>query len=118
VSDGVLALAAGNLVADEAKKDRTNKEGKHCEATITKVDLAHHTVTVRMRDRDGKEVTKTFHLTEDVRMLDSTGRVAAIDVFQSGDDILVLEAEGHLKEMKKAEKHGKHEQHEYRSGGK
>jgi len=40
-----------------------------------------------MRARDGK----TFKLTEDVRILDSTGKVVAIDVFRSGDEVLVID---------------------------
>lgn len=50
----------------------------------------------------GKDVEKTFRFTEDIRMLDSTGRAVAIDVFQSGDDILVVEVEGKLKEVHKS----------------
>jgi hypothetical protein len=69
--------------------------------TITKVDPQAATVTVKMEDKEGKEVEKTFHLMEDAEYLDSTGRVATIDVFQSGDEILFVEMEGNIKEMKK-----------------
>jgi hypothetical protein len=101
-STAVLALMAGALVADEAKKADKNK--KRCDATITKIDAKKGEVMVKMKDKEGKEVEKTFKLEGDMVYLDSTGNVAAVDIFRSGDDILVLEEEGHLKEMKKQEK--------------
>ncbi len=74
---------------------------------ITKVNPRKGTITVKMKDKAGKEQTKTFELTEDVRMLDSTGRVAELDVFRSGDEVLIIEAEGRLRELHKARKGGK-----------
>jgi hypothetical protein len=70
--------------------------------TITKVDPREGTVTVKMEDKKGKEVEKIFHLTEDVEYLDSTGRVATLDVFQCGDAVLLIEMEGKIKELKRA----------------
>ncbi len=101
-STAVLGLMVGALVADEAKK--ADKDKKRSEATITKMDAKKGEVTVRMKDKEGKEVEKTFKLEGDMVYLDSAGRVAAVDIFRSGDDILVLEEEGHLKEMKKQAK--------------
>ncbi len=104
-STAVLAVMAVGLVADEAKKEADkNKDKKRCDATITKIDAKKGEVTVRMKDKEGKEVEKKFKLEEDMVYLDSTGRVAAVDVFRNGDDVLVLEEEGRLKEMKKQEK--------------
>jgi hypothetical protein len=103
-SAAVLALCVGGAFAQATKdtKDSKNKNtGKHARATITKVDAKNGTVTVRMKNKEGKEETRTFKLAEDIRYLDSTGRVAAIDIFRSGDEVLVLEERGQLKEMKK-----------------
>lgn len=60
-------LAAGSLLAADAKdqKDRTGKKGD--KATITKVDRQKGTVTVRMKDKNGKDVERTFKLTGEVR---------------------------------------------------
>jgi hypothetical protein len=69
--------------------------------TITKVAPREGTVTVKMEDKEGKEVEKTFRLTEDVQYLDSTGRVATLDIFQCGDEVLIIESEGKIKELKK-----------------
>lgn len=96
-----LALSVGGLRADD-QKSKTDKKGK--EATITKVDPQNHTITVRMKDKSGKETKRTFKLAEDVRYFDSTGRAAAIDVFRSGDLVLVVEEEGRLKEIHKHDK--------------
>lgn len=100
-----LALFTGGLVAADAK-DKAAKGGKkkQAHATITKVDAKKGEVTVRMKNKEGKEVTRTFKLTEEVRYLDSTGKVAALDIFTSGDYVLLVEEEGQLKQMKKAKK--------------
>jgi len=100
-----LALSLGSAAADDTKKgtkDDTHK--KPAKATITKIDPKAHSVTVKMKGKDGKDTEKVFKLTEEVRYMDSTGRVAAADIFQNGDDVLVLEEEGHLKEIKKDKK--------------
>jgi putative membrane protein len=99
----VLVLSLTGLVA-AADKDAKDKDSgqKGQKATITKVDTKNHTVTVKMKDKNGKEEEKTFKLTEDIRYLDSTGKAAAIDVFRSGDYVLVVEEEGRLKELQQA----------------
>jgi hypothetical protein len=40
-------------------------------------------------------------LTEEMLYRDSTGEVAAMDIFQNGDEVLVVEADGKLKELHK-----------------
>jgi hypothetical protein len=104
-SAAALALCVGGAFAQATKdtKDTNKNKGKHAHATITKVDAKNHTITVRLKNKEGKEETRTFKLTEDIRYLDSTGRVAAVDVFRSGDEVLVIEEEGRLKEVKKAD---------------
>jgi hypothetical protein len=99
----VGALALSPLRADEkSDKNKTNADNKAVHAKIVKVDSKNQTVTVQMKDKNGKESEKTFKLAEDIRMLDSTGRVAAIDVFKSGHDVLIIEREGKLVEMRKS----------------
>jgi len=70
--------------------------------TITKVDPRAGTVTVKMAGRKGKDVEKVFQLTEDVEYVDSTGRVACLDVLRCDNDILVIEIEGQIKELQRA----------------
>ena len=97
---GVVALCVALSTATAAdKNDNKNaKNGK--QATITKVDPKAKTVTVRMKGKDGKDVERTFKLTEDVRYFDSTGKVAVLDVFRSGDMVLIVEEEGRIKEVR------------------
>lgn len=97
----VLVILVGGLMADDKTDQKTNKGDHKTKATITKVDKAKHTITVQMKDKNGKDVEKTFKLAEDIRMVDETGKVAAIDVFESGNDVLVLEREGQLREIQK-----------------
>lgn len=99
----VVFLGAGFANGDD-KDAKQNKNDKSTKATITKVDRQKGTITVKMKDANNKEVQKTFKLAEDVRMLDSNGRVAAIDVFEAGNDVLVVEREGKLKEIHQRKK--------------
>jgi len=95
---GIVVGMMGLALAAEEKKEE-NKNAK--EATITKVDPKAKTITLKMKDAQGKEVEKTYTLTEDIRYLDNTGKVAAVDVFQSGNQVLVIEADGKLKEVRR-----------------
>ncbi len=97
VISSALVLCLGFVVA-LAAEDKKNDEQK---ATITKVDTKNKELTVKMKDKDGKDVEKTFKLTEDIRYLDSTGKAAVIDIFTSGNEVLVIEKEGVLKQMRK-----------------
>jgi hypothetical protein len=100
-SMAVLAIFVAGLQA-EGKKDKGDKDNKKAkQATITKVDAKKGTITVSMKNDQGKDVERTFKLTPDIRMFDSTGKAVAIDVFKSGNDILVVEQEGKLKEIRK-----------------
>lgn len=101
-----MTTAADDKKADDKKAADKKADNKKpaAQATITKIDPKNHTVTVKMKGKDGKETEKEFKLTEEVRYLDSTGRVAAADVFRSGDYVLVVEEEGRLKEMKQDKK--------------
>ncbi len=99
-----LFLCVGVVLAADEKNSnnaKNAKNDKHAKATITKVDAKNGTITVRMKDKEGKEVERTFKLTGDLRMLDSTGKFVVIDFFRSGDQVLVIEEEGRLKELRK-----------------
>jgi hypothetical protein len=103
----MLGVCVGFAAAEDTK-DKTaktdKKEKKHKEAKITKVDAKKGTVTVKMEGKDGKDVTKTFKLAEDIEYMDSTGRVATVDIFTSGDLVLMVEREGKICKMKKKDK--------------
>jgi len=97
----VAAFAICMARAEDQKGKDSDKDKQRTKATITQVDPKNGTITVKMKDKDGKDVQKTFQIAEDIVYLDSTGQAARIDVFRSGDDVLVLEKEGKLKELRK-----------------
>jgi hypothetical protein len=79
-------------------KDKT--AGKAKEITITKVDVKKGTVTAKMQIK-GKDVEKTFKLAEDIEYMDSTGKVATVDIFTSGEMVLIVERDGMITRMAK-----------------
>jgi uncharacterized protein YigE (DUF2233 family) len=92
----------GDDIVLSQKDDKVTEIKENDEATITKVDAKAGTVTLKMKDKDGKDAEKVFHLEQDAEYLDSTGRVARLDIFRSGDEVLVIEGEGRIKGLKKA----------------
>jgi hypothetical protein len=111
----VAFLVSGPIATGGDKKADKNQattgstkagKGKKQQATITKVDAKKGLIWVKMKNKEGKQVEKKFQLTEDVRMLDSRGNVAVLDVFRSGDEVLFIEAEGRLRELHKSGKKG------------
>lgn len=96
-----LALCLGAAAVAEDKKDDKAKDGKKgAKARITNIDKEKQTVTVKMKDKEGKETEKTFKLARTVRYIDSTGKVVAADVFRSGDYVLVFEVAGQIEEIR------------------
>jgi Ca2+-binding EF-hand superfamily protein len=98
----VLILLVGNLRAAQDKKQPQKDFPQHTRVTITKIDAKKGEITVKYTDDKRKEEHKTFKLTRDVKIFDETGRVAAIDVFESGNEALILAAQGQLKELRHA----------------
>lgn len=97
----VVALLIGSLVSGDEKPKKV--EGKQpIVATITKVDAANGDISVKYTDPKGQEVEKIFRLTKDVRLFDETGRVVAANAFESGHEVLILENEGRLRELRRA----------------
>jgi Ca2+-binding EF-hand superfamily protein len=101
IAVAVACLLASATLADEKAKDE--KKGPAPTAvTVTKVDAKKGEITVKYTDAQGKPLEKTFRLTRDVKILDETGRVATIDVFEAGHEALVVETEGRLREFRRA----------------
>jgi Ca2+-binding EF-hand superfamily protein len=98
----VLILLVGNLRAAQDKQQPQKEFPEHTRVTITRIDAKKGEITVKYTDDKGKEQHKTFQLTREVKIFDETGRVAAIDVFESGSEALILAAQGQLKELRRA----------------
>src|SRR5262245_22452621 len=92
----------GDEVLITQKGDAITELKKQAHVTITRVDSKANKITVKMKDQSGKEIEKTFDLTADAEYIDNTGRVAALDVFRSGDQVLIIEVDGKLRGLKKA----------------
>lgn len=101
----VVALAAALLFAGALLADDRGKvspaSAQSAQMTITKVDAKKGEITVKYAGENGKPVLRTFQLTDDTRLIDETGRVVKIDVFESGQDVLVIESEGKLKSLRR-----------------
>jgi uncharacterized protein YigE (DUF2233 family) len=98
----LFAMTLALKADDKEKRDKDTK--KPTEATVTNVDAKKGQITLKMKDSTGKETEKTFNLTADVRMLDDKGNAVAIDVFRSGNEVLVIEREGKLAQLQKQKK--------------
>jgi hypothetical protein len=95
-SIAAVALFLGGLSAEEKNKKASQPQ----QATITKIDSDKHTITLRIKDKDGKKaVEKTFELAGDVRLYDQAGKVTKMEVFQVGVLILAIEKEGKIIEL-------------------
>jgi Ca2+-binding EF-hand superfamily protein len=98
----LAALTVGVLLTGPLAGDEKDTKSPQVVVTIVKVDAKKGEITVKYAEPKGKEVEKTYRLTEDVRLLDETGRVVKVDVFQAGGAALVVETEGKLKELRRA----------------
>lgn len=105
-----LAICFGAARADDEPKKKGDKPAgknqikKVTEATITEVNAKEHTLQVRIKGKSGREEERTFKLAETVRYFDSTGKAVAVDVFKSGDYVLVVEAAGQVTEVRQGKK--------------
>jgi Ca2+-binding EF-hand superfamily protein len=103
----VLVLLVGRGLADDQKQKNQSDGTKPKNATITNVDPRKGTITLKYTDEQGKPQEKTFQLTSDVRLLNETGRLVNIDVFQSANEALIVEREGKLRELRRAPQLGR-----------
>lgn len=94
---------SGDDVCLHEKDGKVTEIRKESELKITKVDRKSGTITVQMTDDKGKEVERMFRLIEESEIIDSTGRLTLMNVFQSGDDILFLEADARIKSVNKSD---------------
>lgn len=94
-----LALFTSGLRADD--KDSPDKPQR---AEISKVDSDAGTLAVKMKDKDGKEIEKTFKLTKETKYYGADGKAEELNVFRSGDQILLLSRKGDVSELRQAGK--------------
>jgi hypothetical protein len=90
--------AVVRLTEDNGKVSEIEEENV---ATIANIDAKNETVTVRMPDESGKEVSRDFHLAANADFFGSDGNAAALDVFRAGDQVLFVEAQGKITQLSK-----------------
>jgi hypothetical protein len=95
-----LALLMGSLrAAEKAANDNKPQRGE-----VTNVDTGAGTLTVKLRDQDGKEVEKTFKLTGEAKFYRADGQATELNAFRSGDQIVLLARKGAVSELRQAGK--------------
>jgi len=97
----VAVLLSGNVPRAWSQENRDKEGAPPQSVTVTRVDAKKGMITVKYQDAQGKAQEKTFRLTGDVRLLDETGRVIQIDVLEAGNEALILEREGQLREVRR-----------------
>jgi hypothetical protein len=73
-------------------------------ATVVKVLPDRHAITVRMKDKDGKEHEKTIQVKEGVKLFGEDGKedkeAEFLKELEAGEQILIVEKEGKLAELR------------------
>ncbi len=96
----LIALAL--LTVGSRADDKADNKDKPQRGEFSKMDPGAGTLTVKMKDKDGKPIEKTFKLTKETKGYDVDGEERELDVFRSGDQILVLSRKGEVNELRKA----------------
>ena len=69
--------------------------------TLVGVDVCKGTVTVKVGDREGKEIEKTFRLGDRFQATDEAGKAVSIRIFRPGDVVRFKERDGKLRELRR-----------------
>jgi hypothetical protein len=99
----VALLALVLLTQARAQEDKNPPGAKNehvTKATIVKVDPAKQCVTVRMKDKTGKEVERTIELKGGVKAFNERGEATAVNVFREGSNLYVVEREERVFELR------------------
>src|SRR5258708_2830739 len=88
----VLFLCLSPLFAADERPTR---------GTIVGVDVNRGSVTVKIGDREGKEVEKTFRLADRFQATDEAGKAVSIRIFRPGDVVRFRERDGKLRELRR-----------------
>ncbi len=98
------AFQPGDEICVTEKDDEVVQIRQHTRAKVVHVDPQAGTIALNVTDRDGRENERTFRLDGETEYIDSNGRIAVLDIFQSGDKVLFVEADGKITGIKKAER--------------
>ena len=102
VALAVVFLVSSTVLAFDDKDKKDTAGSKKGSVVISKVDPSKGEIVVKRTDDKGNSREETLKLTEEVRLMDETGRVANLAVFQSGDEVLLVESNGKVQEVRRA----------------
>jgi hypothetical protein len=94
----LLLGEAGAGDRKDAKNERVTR------ATITRIDATRNTITLKWRDKNGKEMERTLELTNGPKIFDEKGKAVQVNVFSEGGNLYVVEREEKVYELRKTEK--------------
>jgi Ca2+-binding EF-hand superfamily protein len=107
ILSGLIDVDPADRQRPRRRQGKKNGQGaKPTNVTITEVDPKNGSITVKCTDEKGQTQERTFQLTSNIRILDETGRVAHIDLFESGNEALIVESEGRLQEIRRVPSRG------------
>ena len=85
--------------------DKNAQDNKPQRGELSKIDSqGAGSLTVKLKDKDGKEVEKTFKLVRETKFYDADGKGTELNVFRAGDQVLLLRREGKVSELRQAGK--------------
>ena len=94
-SAALLGFATVCVAADaKDAKDNTNDNGMR--ATIVKVDAKTNNITLKWKDKNGKDEEHSFDLTKDVKLTDENGKTLQADSLKEGQQVRITENNGKL----------------------
>lgn len=101
----VVVLSLSPLLAADEQPTR---------GTIVGVNVGKGTVTVKIGNRDGKEVERIFHFGARFQPLSETGAPINISVFRPGDVVRFRARDGQLRELRRERRANRLERKEER----
>jgi hypothetical protein len=104
----MVLVFVSQVRSQEADKTTTgDKNGKEhvTKAKIVRIDPAKQTITVNMKDKEGKQVQRTFQLKGSLKAFNEKGEASRVDVFQEGNTLYVVERNERVFELRATPEH-------------
>jgi uncharacterized protein YigE (DUF2233 family) len=98
-----VAVAALILFTQaQAQQQQVGKDkNEHItKATIVKVNPTQNSITLKMKDKNGKEVEKTIELKGTVKAFNEKGEATRVAVFREGNTLYVVERNEQVFELR------------------
>ncbi len=104
----LLAQASGQQTQNQQQRaDQgvgTNKEHV-TKATVVSIDPDKNTITLKMKDKNGKQVERTVELKGGVKVFNDKGEATRVEVFRRGNTMYVVERQERVYELRTTPEH-------------